>query len=94
MNIRNTSRYKENPELVKQFQADQGLVADGKYGPKTGYALAELGVVPPRPRYWASKTVKVDKPTWTRRMLAYAATDPARAADWTAASKVANDPVK
>lgn len=94
MNLRNTSRYKENTALVAQFQTQEGLVADGKYGPKTGLALAKLGVVPPRPRYWSSKTVKTDKPQWTQAMLAYAATDPARAADWTAASKVQNDPVK
>lgn len=94
MNLRNTSRYKENTELVKQFQAGEGLVADGKYGPKSGLALAQLGIVPPRPRYWSSKTVKVDKTQWANAMLAFAATDPARAADWRAASNVANDPVK
>lgn len=93
IDLRNTSRYKENQALVKRFQEQEGLVADGKYGPKSALALAELGVIPPRPRYWARKTVQVDKKQYAAEMLARAATDTSRQADWTAASKVQNDPV-
>jgi hypothetical protein len=93
VDLRNTSRYKENQVLVKRFQEQEGLVSDGKYGPKSGLALAELGVIPPRPRYWARKTVQVDKKQYAGEMMSRAATDPARAADWTAASKVQNDPI-
>lgn len=93
LDLRNTSRYKENPVLVKNFQAEEGLVQDGKYGPKSALALAELGIIPPRPRYWARKTVQADKKNYAAAMLARAATDPARKADWTAASRVDNDPI-
>lgn len=93
VNLRNTSRYKENQVLVKNFQAEEGLVQDGKYGPKSALALAELGIIPPRPRYWARKTVQADKKRYAAEMLARAATDPARKADWTAASRVENDPI-
>jgi hypothetical protein len=99
MNLRNTSRYQEDKTLMKAFQTQEQAIGkyvgtiDGLYGPKSGYALAGYGVVPPRPRYWSTKTVKVDKPQWTAKMLAFAASDPSRAADWTAASKVASDPV-
>jgi hypothetical protein len=93
VDLRNTSRYKENQVLVKRFQDQEGLVTDGKYGPKSALALAALGVIPPRPRYWAKKTVQTDKKEYAGEMLSRAATDPARAADWTAASKVQNDPV-
>jgi hypothetical protein len=93
VDLRNTSRYKENTGLVKRFQEQEGLLPDGKYGPKSGYALAELGIIPPRPRYWTRKTVQADKKKYSEEMLTRAATDPSRAADWTAASKVANDPV-
>lgn len=92
--IRNTSRYKENQALVTKFQEQEGLVADGKYGPKSGLALARMGIIPPRPRYWSSKTVKVDKKQYADEMLSRAATDLARQADWTAASRVQNDPIK
>lgn len=94
MNLRNTSRYQENQQLVIAFQKQEGKVPDGKYGPKTGLAVAALGIVPPRPRYWSSKTMQADKRQWTDAMNSFAATDPARAADWRAAGQVANDPVK
>lgn len=93
VDLRNTSRYKENQALVRRFQEQEGLVSDGKYGPKSALALAELGIIPPRPRYWARKTVQTDKKQYASEMMARAATDPSRVADWTAASKVQNDPV-
>jgi peptidoglycan hydrolase-like protein with peptidoglycan-binding domain len=91
--LRNTSRYKENQALVKAFQKQEALNPDGKYGPLTALALARFAIVPPRPRYWAAKTVQVDKKSYTAKMLAYAKDDPARAAEWTAASKVQSDPL-
>lgn len=94
MHLRNSSRYKEDKNLVKAFQQQEGLVADGLYGPKSGLALSYYGIVPPRPFYWSSKTMKADKADYTSKMLEHAKLDPARAADWTAASKVANDPAK
>jgi hypothetical protein len=93
VDLRNSSKYKENQILVTRFQDQEGLKADGKYGPKTALALAALGVIPPRPRYWAKKTVQQDKKDYAGEMLTRAATDPSRAADWQAASKVANDPI-
>ena len=94
MNLRNTSRYQEDKALIKSFQSQEGLVVDGLYGPKSALAMARYGVVPPRPRYWSAKTMQADKANYTKAMVAFAATDPSRAADWTAASKVQNDPVK
>lgn len=94
MNLRNTSRYQEDKQLVKAFQAQEKLVVDGLYGPKSALALARHGIVPPRPRYWTTKTMKTDKVDYAAAMLRFALVDPARAADWTAASKVAADPAK
>lgn len=94
VDLRNSSRYKENQVLVRRFQEQEGnLVVDGKYGPKSALALARLGVIPPRPRYWSRKTVQVDKQQYAAEMMSRAATDTARQADWTAASKVQSDPV-
>jgi hypothetical protein len=94
VDLRNTSRYKENQSLVRRFQEQEGLVVDGKYGPKSALALASLGIIPPRPRYWTRKTVQADKKAYAAEMLSRAATDLPRQADWTAASKVQNDPVQ
>jgi murein L,D-transpeptidase YcbB/YkuD len=94
MNLRNTSRYHEDKNLVKAFQAQEGLKTDGLYGPKSALAIADYGIVPPRPRYWTSKTMKADKAEYAKALLVYAQNDPSRAADWTAASKVANDPAQ
>lgn len=93
VDLRNTSRYKENKALVSRFQEQEGLKTDGLYGPKSGLALAKLGVIPPRPRYWAKKTVQLDKQQYAAEMTSRAVTDPARAADWNAAAKVQNDPI-
>ena len=93
VDLRNTSRYKENKILVTRFQDQEGLKTDGLYGPKTGLALAKLGIVPPRPRYWAKATVKTDKVQYAAEMTARSVTDPTRSADWIAASKVQNDPI-
>ena len=92
-NLRNTSRYQENKTLVKSFQSQEGLKPDGLYGPKSALQLATYGIVPPRPRYWARKTVKVDKQTYTEKMVEYSIHDTARAADWLAASRVSSDPI-
>lgn len=97
VNLRNTSRYHEDQSLVRAFQAQESPAAgsvDGLYGPKTGLALIQYGIVPPRPRYWSSKTMKTDKQNWTARMVRESQSDPARAADWLASSKVANDPAR
>jgi murein L,D-transpeptidase YcbB/YkuD len=93
VDLRNTNRYKENKILVVRFQQQEGLKTDGLYGPKSALALAKLGIVPPRPRYWAKKTVAVDKVQFAAEMTARSVTDPARSADWIAASKVQNDPI-
>jgi peptidoglycan hydrolase-like protein with peptidoglycan-binding domain len=39
---------------VRPFQTQEGLAADGKYGPKTAIALIKYGFVPPTPLYWPS----------------------------------------
>ena len=49
------SRYKENREEVKKYQAANGLTADGLYGMSTAVSLWEnFKLVPPNPYYWPS----------------------------------------
>lgn len=88
VNLRNTSVYNEDRGLVKRFQLQEALKQDGLYGPRTAEALIRYGIVPPRPRYWAKKTVSAEKTAWRALMNAQATRDPARAADWHAAAKV------
>ncbi|HET9930202.1 MAG TPA: hypothetical protein VFQ35_05935 [Polyangiaceae bacterium] len=94
MHLQNTSRYKEDQALVKAFQSQEGLVVDGLYGYKSALALVSYGIVPPRPFYWRSSSAKADKSAYSKALIAQSVADPARAADWRAASKVENDPNK
>lgn len=87
-NLKNTSKYQESKGLVRAFQEQEGLKADGLYGPKTALQVATYGIVPPRPRYWAKKTAKVDKDTYAAKMVQYSVKDPVQAADWLNASRV------
>jgi len=86
------NRYKEDQGLVRQYQSQEGLTADGKYGVGTGLSVVKYGIVPARPYYFSSNTTKTrnDKAEWTRIMNEMAASDPARASEWRAAANVAS----
>lgn len=94
---------KEDRALVERFQRSEnqkrvldgrgeGLNPDGRYGLGTAYALSEYGLVPPKPLYWGKAndwaSVGREKSEWKSWCLANASKDPARAAEWTGASKV------
>lgn len=93
----------EDKALVERFQRsenqkrvldgrDDGINPDGRYGLATAYALGEYGLVPPKPLYWGKAgdwaSVGKEKSAWKSWCLTNASNDPARAAEWTGASKV------
>jgi hypothetical protein len=54
--LASATRRKEDTSLVKQYQADNALTADGLYGPGTAKSLWVIyEILPPNPLYW-SKT--------------------------------------
>ncbi len=86
--------WKESPadkELVKTFQRNEGLSADGNWGADSGIHMGtNYGIVPVKPFYWPKDKTKVPakKAEWRAAMLALAAKDPLRSAEWTAAANV------
>jgi hypothetical protein len=94
LNLASTSKGKENKNLVKQFQKQEGGAAgatDGLYGPKVAMRLgSEYGIIPPTPLYWSSKTPvanqKGDYAIWLSEM---ADQDPVRLEQWLAAAAAA-----
>jgi hypothetical protein len=82
-------RYREDQSMVKAFQAENELTADGKYGVSAALVLSErYGLIPARPFYFSKKTALADKAKFKAAMLEHAAKDPDNAAGWIAASKV------
>lgn len=74
--------------MLQLFQKEEGLVADGLYGPKSGIAMAEHGVIPPIPRQYHTKTKTADKAKYREQILEFAARDPARRSEWLLAAQV------
>lgn len=85
-------RYKENRTLVKTYQAQEKLTADGLYGVQTGLTLIKYDIIPPKPFYFSKDPVKTAaaKKLWTTTITAQAnkETDAARKALWMAVSDV------
>ena len=53
--LASSQRYQEDRALVTEYQEDNGLTADGKYGPGTAKTLwNSYRIVPPNPYYWSS----------------------------------------
>jgi len=78
-------------EAVKAFQRNEGLTADGLWGADSGIHMGtNYGIVPVKPFYWPKDTKKVPakKAEWRAAMMALAAKDPMRSAEWTAAANV------
>lgn len=101
--LRNASKGKEDKGLVTAFQQQEldlghapggafGNVsskADGLYGPKSGLQLARhYAIVPPKPLYWSKTNWLTDKKNWRSEMARFAAIDPQRADEWSAAGNV------
>lgn len=94
--LQTTKAGKEDKSVVKLFQTDNGLKADGFYGRQTAVMLArKYGIVPPRPPVsWGTaaggyKSVAPDKQLYRQAMLDLAKTDAARADEWTMAASAA-----
>ena len=94
---------KEDKALIEKYQRNEnrvrvandqeaGLNPDGKYGLETAMSLADYDLVPPKPLYWGKDgtyaSYTAERKQWNDWCLAKAKADPARAAEWTAASKV------
>src|SRR3972149_5188387 len=78
-------------EAVKAFQRNEGLTAAGLWGAGAGIHMGtNYGIVPVKPFYWPKDTKKVPakKAEWRAAMMALAAKDPMRSAEWTAAANV------
>lgn len=81
----------EDQALVKKFQTQEGLKADGLYGPGTATRLGQqYGIIPPKPYYWSKNTslVPQQKAEYRAAMTALSVKDPVRATQWLAAGNV------
>ncbi len=84
------NRYKEDRNMVKAYQAQQGLTPDGLYGVGTGLSIVGYNIIPAKPYYFSKTYSKMlaSKARWKDEMLRMAQLDPARALQWQAASDV------
>lgn len=78
---------RSNPR-VKAWQAQEGLVTDGKYGPKTAKRIAVYRVVPPKPWYWPKTNTQAALSDYRDYMLQRSVEDPSQADLWKVAAKV------
>ena len=74
-----SKRGTENKKLVSAYQAKKGLTADGKYGPAVGKAIANDGVVPPKPFYWPASNTQGSLDSWNQTMVESAGKYPDKA---------------
>ena len=86
--LQGTKKYQEDRAQVRAFQALVGLKQDGLYGANTAYAIADRGVLPPKPFYWPKKGTVAAKQKWSQEMFRRSVQDPKRAAEWQALAKV------
>jgi hypothetical protein len=86
LNLHNTVPGRENKDLLKQFQKQEGLVADGAYGPKSAIAFIKYGIVPATPRVWPKADASTAKAAYAAVLRSQAASDPTRAEEWTQAA--------
>ncbi len=84
------NRYKEDRNMVKAYQAQEGLTPDGLYGVGTGLSVVGYNIIPAKPYYFSKTYSKMlaSKARWKDEMLRMARIDPARALQWQAASDV------
>ncbi len=95
LNLHSTVPGRENKDLVKQFQKQEGLVADGAYGPKSAIAFIKYGIVPATPRVWPKANAAAAKTAYAAVLISQAKSDPTRAEEWLqAANAVSTSPPK
>lgn len=92
--LTNSTKGSENKELVRVYQLQEQKrgfpvgIADGLYGAKTALSLAkDHGIVPPKPYYYP-KNPAPTKTTYRNELMTIAASDPARAEEWSKAAQV------
>jgi peptidoglycan hydrolase-like protein with peptidoglycan-binding domain len=86
--IRQTAEGHEDRQLIERFQRAVGLNDTGAYGAATARAIADFGVVPPKPRVWPVKKNLRAKTQYRFALRSRAKTDPRRADEWLSASNV------
>ena len=69
-------------DVIKRFQLQEGLTADGIYGPKTAAALIKYGYVPPTPVSWPKQGTEAAKTAYIALLAAKSNDDPVRAEEW------------
>lgn len=67
---------------IKAFQLQEGLTADGIYGPKTATALIKYGFVPPTPVSWPKANAEAAKTAYIALLAAQSQRDPVRFEEW------------
>jgi peptidoglycan hydrolase-like protein with peptidoglycan-binding domain len=79
---------REDKDLVRSLQLQEGVKPNGHYGPSTALALTRHGLVPPKPYYWSRTGTARIKRDYRAALRALAAQDPQRADEWTRAALV------
>lgn len=74
-------------ELLKLFQAQEGLKPSGFYGMGSGLGFLKYGFVPVKPWDWSRAGKTKEQRRWRNEMLTMARQDPQRAEEWQAAAK-------
>lgn len=84
-------RSHEDKAIVKSFQAQEKLTADGQYGPGTATRILQrYGIVPVVPFYWSKNNWKTQKKAFVAFVNSYATGDPERKAQYDALVKDTN----
>lgn len=79
-----TGRYKENKSYVTAYQKNNGLLADGMYGPATARSFwSKYKLVPVNPFYWSSSTASKDVAAYRTFLDTIAADEPKHQAEVT-----------
>jgi hypothetical protein len=94
LNLHSTAPGRENRDLLKQFQKQEGLLVDGYYGPKSAIAFIKYGIVPETPRSWPKQDAATAKAAYAALLRAQASADPTRAEEWNRAANAASAPPK
>lgn len=82
----------EDHDLVRQFQAQEGLKASGFYNSQCAEVLADrYGLVPPQPRFWNRQGRARARAALALRYREHAANDTQRREEWLAAARLLED---
>jgi len=86
------ARAPKDATKVRAFQTQEGLVSDGKYGPKSATALIKYGFVPPTPIAWPNDN-NASRALYIALLKAQADKDPVRREEWLQAAQAASLPL-